>query len=342
MNFKLIILYSCLSILTIAVRVILIKYIKEKAIDKQWVSDQIKIDLCIISGGIVIGNAFAIIVRELIGPFQSTTIVTSLVLAEQCSLDVLQVCILSLQLMQILNIFCSEVVAEWSEDLVIKVHRIIVISVGALSGCLACGLGGGFCVPSPFFLYLLEEDSETKVKFESTHVNVISSISFLAIILTCQVIVEVKRFVANRAEERADEVAVTAVRQLEEALSQHATRSQQSPLQRLEIRSAWEENSIRHFELCETPAIIQTFGKPNREQAVHVARIIFLIGIIGTSLLVFAVLFDRLNQYRPHGVIFSLCFVYGVIITFVIIISNQRIRQFSLQLIQKSLSAQFQ
>ncbi len=341
MNFTLIILYSGLSILTIAVRVILIKYIKEKAIDKQWVSDQIKIDLCIISGGIVIGNAFAIIVRELVGPFQSTTIVTSLVLAEQCSLDVLQVCILSLQLMQILNIFCSEVVSEWSEDLVIKVHRIIVISVGALCGCLACGLGGGLCVPSPFFLYLLEEGSETKVKFESTHVNVISSISFLAIILTCQVIVEVKRCVANRAEERADEVAVTAVRQLEEALSQHATRSQQSPLQRLEIRSAWEENSI-HFELCETPAIIQTFGKPNREQAVHVARIIFLIGIIGTSLLVFAVLFDRLNQYRPHGVIFSLCFVYGVIIPFVIIISNQRIRQFSLQLIQKSLLAQFQ
>lgn len=343
MKFLLIILHTVLSILSFALRAILVRYIKEKAIDQQWIRAHIKIDLCNISGGIIVAKSLIIILQELIGPFQLTEIVTSIVLVDQCSLNVLQLSILSLQLMQILNIFCSASVSEWSVHYVFKVHRVVVFLFGALGGCLACALGSGFCAPSPFFLYLLKEDSDPNAKLEHTYVNVASSLVFMTIIFICQAIVEIKRLFADRAEKSANETAVNAAKQLEEASAlQATTRSQQVSLQHLQIRSAWEENSARQVDSSETPVIVQTLEKPNRKQAIQAARIIFLMGIVGTSVLVFATRFECLNQYRPHITVFSLCFFYGVIVPLVIIISNPRIRHFSFELIRKNLTNQFQ
>jgi hypothetical protein len=86
---------------------ILILYLKQKALHKQTIKDQILIDLASLSGGFVVFQSSAIILREIIGPFQHEFLVESIIMLNMFFYFAIIACIISLQFSQVLLILFS-------------------------------------------------------------------------------------------------------------------------------------------------------------------------------------------------------------------------------------------
>jgi hypothetical protein len=57
---------------------VLILYLKDKAVHKQTICDQILTDLAIVTGTLISSMAFLGVIRELTGPFEVVCIVSSI------------------------------------------------------------------------------------------------------------------------------------------------------------------------------------------------------------------------------------------------------------------------
>jgi len=216
MNLPIIILYSLIITLSSGILTFLIKYFKARGGNKALVRDQILIDLALWAGLFVVHLATAIIVREIFGQFQTSFIVDSVYYIQQSIFECLLVCIVSLQLYQVLSIFQGPALSELREEHIICFHRLFVLSFGLSLGILACHSGGGICRSTSIYYYLLQS-SNKKEESEDSILAIISVVVFAAIITSCHIVVEIKRFSMKKAEEKAERIAVLALQEIEKA-----------------------------------------------------------------------------------------------------------------------------
>jgi hypothetical protein len=216
MNSVLIISYTSLIAISSLILSLVIKYLREKPKNKTFIRDQILIDLAIISELFVFHFSAVFIIREFFGKFQNPLYVDVVYYIQQTLFDCLLVCTVSLQLFQVLSIFQTAALSEWREYMVVSFHRLFVLALGVPFGILICYSGGGMCRPAHIYFYLLQVPAE-KEKSKASFFSVISVTVFVVIIICCQVAVEIKRFLMIRAEEKAEQLAVHALKEIREA-----------------------------------------------------------------------------------------------------------------------------
>jgi hypothetical protein len=182
------------------------------------VQDQIQIDLIILTLAFVILYSSLFMVREIFGPFGSFTLLNTLLMIIQCVFNMMFNCILSLEFMQFCNIFCLTFMNDWPESKLLIINRILVFTLGITFGSGYCYLGVGFCRKTSVYDYFVA----TSLKADPEKPSLLSAIlwsSYLVIIVTFQVIIEIKRFFLNRVDQRADNLIVTANKQLQDAVA---------------------------------------------------------------------------------------------------------------------------
>ena len=131
-NFILITVYSLVCLISEALLFLIVKFIREKPLDKQRFLDYVQIDVAL-SAGLYIGfHASMSVIREIIGPFSSEALVESLMFFVLWLFYIMNTCILSLQLVQFLCIFYSASLHEWGDSALILGHRLFVL-FGSLS-----------------------------------------------------------------------------------------------------------------------------------------------------------------------------------------------------------------
>ena len=157
MNPILLLMYSTISVATIFLMTIIIKYLKEKAIQKQQLRDQVLSDLAILSGGQVVTVSMLLVVREIVGPFQNVTLVASVFTFLQYYYTITLSCTVSVQLTQVLSVFYAAELSEWREDYLVLFHRLFVAILGVSSSGVVCYFKGGMCRPTNLYYYVLQE-----------------------------------------------------------------------------------------------------------------------------------------------------------------------------------------
>ena len=205
-------------VLTILPMSIIVKYINNKAIIKRNVQDHIQVDLAMVTVVYVYYYCSMIIAREIFGPLDSLTVLDTALWILQCIFNMGFNCIISLVFVQFCNIFGLVVLNDWQESHRLILTRLLVFSLGVIIGSVLCSVGGGSCRKSPIYNYFIIDSLRTDV-VKTSLLSGISWISCGIIILICQISVEVKRFKLNRADQKADNLALNAKRQLQKAVS---------------------------------------------------------------------------------------------------------------------------
>jgi hypothetical protein len=222
MNFVAIILFSVNMLLTIIIMSVIIAFLNQKPMVKKDVQDQIQIDLIRLTLVFVIVYSSLFIVREILGPFGSFYLLKTLLLIIQYVFNMMFNCILSLEFMQLCNFFCLTFMNNWSESKQLIINRIFVFTLGITIGSSYCYLGLGFCRKTSVYDYFVV----TSLKADPEKPSLLSAISwsfYVVIIVALQIIIEMKRFFLNRVDQRADDLIVTANKQLQDAVAKLKT-----------------------------------------------------------------------------------------------------------------------
>jgi hypothetical protein len=101
MNVLLILIFALIASMTAVLLSLVIMYLKDKAVNRKFVRDQIQVDLAVLTESFVAFLSLIIIVREILGPFQSVDVVNGIFMILQCFFDIILACILSLQIVQV-------------------------------------------------------------------------------------------------------------------------------------------------------------------------------------------------------------------------------------------------
>jgi hypothetical protein len=78
MNVALVTAYGLIALLTVLMMSIVVSYLRQKAVEKQFVRDRIKRDLALLVGTSVVLQCSAVIAREVSGPFEVDTVQVSM------------------------------------------------------------------------------------------------------------------------------------------------------------------------------------------------------------------------------------------------------------------------
>jgi hypothetical protein len=219
MNLFVVLFFALIMVFTILTMTIIIKFLKNKALIKKSVKDQIQVDLALLTLLYVITFSSVIIVREIFGPFTNVTALNTCFLFGQWIFNSGFNCVISLQLMQLYNIFSLTAFNDWPESQLLCLHRTLVFTLGILCGSAVCKAGGGMCNQATTIYYHFVKIHFKKGITKPSLLSVISMIFYVIIIITLQTIIETKRFFLNRADQKADNLALTATRQLQAAKS---------------------------------------------------------------------------------------------------------------------------
>ncbi len=140
-NSILITTYSVVCIISEVLLFIIVKFIREKPLDKQRFLDYVQIDVAACTGLYIGFHSTMSVLREIIGPFSSEVLVEALMFCVLWLFYAMSTCILSLQFVQFFCIFYSATLHEWGDSALILGHRIFVFS-GSL------GASGSFILES--------------------------------------------------------------------------------------------------------------------------------------------------------------------------------------------------
>ncbi len=182
-----ILLVSC-TLLTI-----LKKYLKEIPLDKQFIRHKILIDLADLTMAFVSTLSSSMILRHIFGLFHHVMIVEAIMLFLQSLYDLVLACIVSVQVTQVLTVFCSSKMSEIREELLIIIHRTFTTILGLFTSFSICYLKGGMCKPTPLYFFLLQNYQDLP-DYPQSSVNVFSIFLFIVVIIVCQGAIEVKRY----------------------------------------------------------------------------------------------------------------------------------------------------
>jgi len=296
-------------------------------------------DLARLTGLHVTTMAGVIIVRELVGVIENVIFVKIVFWIAQLSLDLLQTCAVSFQSLQILTVFSLATLSEWQEDLVVRIHRLILLIVGGGTGVLVCSVEAGMCRPTPLYHYLLNQDL-AQINDKPSVVSVLSTLISFSIILICQISIETKRFFVNREEAKANRVVGLALKQMDEATS----RKKSQPMLELGVESfpatvkrAWEEEqSNRNISTPQLPIHLQTnqpfepiFNQLSHRQAFKVVLKGLFFGFFVLSVVIIFVSFDVMKRIRPHGTVAFMISTFGIFVPLTAILQNKEMKAFA-------------
>ena len=121
-----------------------------------------QVDITIATGSLILYYFACLVIRESFGPFESIPAVNATLMVYQSIFFIFLSCVVSLQVVQVFNVFMAPTFNDWTEEVVIRVHRIFAIANGSFIGGFLCANGNGMCRPSPLNLYFLEESNEVK------------------------------------------------------------------------------------------------------------------------------------------------------------------------------------
>jgi hypothetical protein len=353
MNIFLFVVYFVIVFGTIILTAILVKYLNEKALQKQQLRDEVLSDLAIISGGLVVIIAGLIVIREIIGPFHSVKVVAAFFVFLQYHYDILLSCIVSLQLTQLLSVFFAAELSEWREDLLVTFHRLFTFVLGFFTAGLVCHFKGGMCRPTSLYYYVLQEYQEEDAN--EAIIQLLMLVIFVATICICQAMIEIKRFIARRAENKVDVLAIYASKQIEEATKRFKN---QKPVRADENFLPGQVNvtiddvtvspsstaksthsQLGSFKGSVSPINSNQFtsftanskskSKSSKEQAVKIARFVCFFGVLPALVTVMNLSISNSTSYKPHGATIVFLLLYGIFIPTSIILSNKKTSAFA-------------
>ncbi len=194
MKILLCLLYVCIVLSTVILMFIIIKYFKQIYLDKQSVKHLVMADLALVTASHMLVVAIPVIVRSIVGPFGNVLVVESLMVLLQSNFNILLACIISLQLLQVLNVFCLVWLSEISDKMVITFHRIFVTLLGFSTSATVCYFKGGVCRPNPIYFFLLQDYQELPLYPKGSPVPLFF---FVAIIASCQAAIEAERYLVS-------------------------------------------------------------------------------------------------------------------------------------------------
>jgi hypothetical protein len=312
-----------------------------------------QIDLAISTGLLVLYYSSVLTARELYGPFMNESSVNVFMGFYQSLYFVFLSCVLSLQLVQVFSIFFDPNFNGWSENIVIGTYRVFAISVGFFIGISICSIGSGLCRPTPLNLYFLQETEEVVV-FKQSKVTITAMAIFVLAIIICQVSIEVKQYLIDKTERKADKVSSFACRNINQAKDRLNGQTileiglenlppPQVPivLQEIPIQTTNPIPNSVPMTLQPNPCIIRSItldadleGEDNlsiiaTDQVVRIARYICIFGILPVLLNITSLSLENINSLRPHAAMAFILTTYGVAVPFMLIISSKKMRQFS-------------
>lgn len=123
MNTVVVVIYALIMVFTIVTMSIIVKFLKNKALIKKSIKDQIQVDLALLTLLYIITFSSIIIVREIFGPFTYVTALNTCLLIGQWVFNSGFNCVISLQLMQLYYIFSLTALNDWSESKLLSFYR---------------------------------------------------------------------------------------------------------------------------------------------------------------------------------------------------------------------------
>ena len=185
---------------------------------------------------------------------------------QQSIFECILLCIVSLQLFQVMSILQTEALREWRDEMLVTIHRIFVLLIGLPFGIFVCQSGGGICRSMSIYYYLFQ-GSKKKEKFEDSILSVISVVIFAIIIISCQTVVEIKRFQMNKKDKNAERTVILALKEINKArmrMNTNPTLEIQAPNPALSIPlSCITEAELITDESGQSP---QTMAKLTKQQ----------------------------------------------------------------------------
>ena len=173
---------------------------------------------------------------------------------------------------------------------------------------------------------------------------------FVIVICSCQGAIETKKYFMSRADQRVDHLAVSALKQIEEATKKLKIENPQVLSVRnlpATIKIAWEPDGALHQNQiqrmcknkCYPITLVDRQSSPiqnsSKEQAVKIARLVSLYGLFPALVTIFNLSISSDYGYRPHASTGSFLSIYGVFIPMSIIVNNPKIRNFARKFVQK-------
>ena len=142
------------------------------------------------------------------------------------------------------------------------------------------------CQPTPLHIYLLQE-TEEEVIFQKSLITNAAIAMFVILIAGCQIAIEVKIFMMNREDAKAEELAEAALRQIRKAKQKLET---DGPVVKLGVeflrapsvvRNTWIDEEERTVNPNKSPTIQNEFlSQFARYQAIRIARYVSIFGIM--------------------------------------------------------------
>jgi len=141
-----------------------------------------------------------------------------------------------------------------------------------------------------------------------------------------QIAIEIKRFLVKRLEEHADQVAIAALRQIEEAIKKlendQSSVNPSSPS--YVIKLAWQEE----LNISCNPHLKNRMQIS--ERSIKFGRTAIMLTIVPLMLFGVGSTLDNINHIRPHGVTGVTLFLSGIVYPLMFILYNVKLRQFSI------------
>ncbi len=166
---------------------------------------------------------------------------------------------------------------------------------------------------------------------------------FAVLIGGCQIAIEVKVYILNREDSKAEKLARGALRQIWTA--KHKL-EQNGHLVELGVeflhapppaKNAWVDEEERSANPNESPALQSgIMFKYARKQAIRIARYVSIFGIMPALMYIAVISLDIASRFRPHGTIGLMLFIYGILIPFMLIINEGKLKKIAMQFIGKS------
>lgn len=201
---------------------IIMKFLNSKSLVQRNIQNQLQFDLALVTIMYVILYSSMFITCEIFGPLTSITALNTTLWILQCLFNMGFNCIITLQFIQLFNIFSITILEEWSESMHLLLSRILIFPFGVIIGSGLCSVGAGSCKKTAIYNHFII-DSLRSPEDKFSLMSGITWISYGLIILSCQVSIEVKRFALNKADQKADNLALNATKKIQDAVSKLKT-----------------------------------------------------------------------------------------------------------------------
>jgi hypothetical protein len=200
-----------------------------------------------------------------------------------------------------------------------------------------CTKGHGICRPQPLFFYL--KNSWQKTKFQRDPVSLIFTSSIIVVISVLQILIEIKKRKLRRVAEKAARDAEAAKRNIDKAklrlqnnetLSNNAELNPDSNLTLQNQLHEVDENfpNIRSG-LAATSLNVLPSSHQTQDNALKAARVITFFAVLPTSIFLFLLTLENMDEWRPHGAAASTMIAFGIIIPVLFLIGNLKLRKFA-------------